>query len=277
MKMWSTNGKVYSIDVHRLEQSPRQKSINHICSGPYINEYPKIAGEYPNINHNEDNYQKIEDDYGKIIVPILNNATQQQNPNAFIFNQKEKELLLLFVATLAVRNPNYDIRDLVQELCSKCFGPIKQKIDNDLGNCVSNNFLEEMVEHAIKDYTLLNCPPMSCGGMAIRDILNFLQDKCIYILGSKEKAFCFSDNPVLINDKGLYCPLSPDIAITIHVRNYYGDGEKPNRLIWIHPHQVYELNSNYIHLNKCVKYLYAIKPHVLQGAKEAYYRHGNGI
>ena len=246
MRPWANNKKVITYDIeNRRILDP--KAIKGICYLPNLYEHKA----YP-INDLEEKLKEIEDEYYEKIRDQLPRIDIAENQGALVFTTDEKKALKSFVISLYIRNPNIwenggrqinkELYQIIYDFCNKNSQLALSNFTlyaDILIYLLSESFYERMSPEQRTEY--------------INELSKVRFDTRIYIITSN-KRFCFSDSPVVVTPRGLYCPLSPDYAVFIHPKQT-NTNWRPNRITQIHSKYVLELNAAYFK-SPCCHYLY---------------------
>ena len=249
------NKRVFQYQIHSNLQS-KQVSIDSICYEKNLYEFRNNGGEIVHKNLIEDCFAIFESEISKVLKSIESKSSIEDNFLTPCFlTTREKGLLIFFLATLILRNP--DVLNAAQETAKEFWG-------DNINDNISYNI---SLEYCLPIYK--NIDPQE------RNILNsalkLFENMTFQIVNSSKDCFFTSDNPVIIFSKNgfkevdeVFFPLSP--RNLLYMRSYkLTKMELRNRMVYVDNKQMKSLNS--LIISYCKRWLFSkreLTPHQIR-------------
>lgn len=185
LKQFSDNKKVlYQYDIVNNKSFSAPVSVESICFEKNLYEFKDNNGNIVEENLIEKWLSVYEGEFAKTFRNIQNKATHKDNFHTLCFlTREEKVLLVFFMATLILRNP--EILKTAQETALEVYG---NKIDaNSAWNIGLKSCLPIYEEFDITKNTVLN------------SVMHFFDNMSFQICAADSNMLFTSDNPIFIN------------------------------------------------------------------------------
>ena len=258
LKQFSYNKKIlYQYDVVNNKAFPNPVSVESICFKKNLYEFKDNNGDIIEENFMEKWLSVYEREFAKTFQSIRAKASYKDNFHTLSFlSTEEKALLVFFMATLILRNP--EILKAAQETALEVFGT---NIDTTSAwNIGLKSCLPIYEKFDITKNTVLN------------SVMRFFDNLSFQICVSDNEAFFTSDNPIFINGKNqpiiineIILPISERLALYMKPYERTKKGFK-NRLVQMDKNDIEYFNSATI--ANCKKWLYSKQPFTKEQIKQ---------
>ncbi len=250
LKQFSLDGeRIYQFDALSGKQTPVPVSTKSVCYQKHLYEFRDSLGDFAYRNLIENSFVAYEGEFAKIFRSILSKARIKANYHTLSFlSSKEKALLLFFLSTIIVRNP--DILQTAQETALEFFG-------------------DHITEVSARNLALQACLPIyktldANERNILNSVIHFFDDMSFQI-GITDKAVLWtSDNPVILFGNNQPAKLDEVVmSISPHMALYmkpYKNTRKEmyNRLTDLRPEDIRYVNSAIV--THCKRWIYSQTP-----------------
>lgn len=211
LKQFSPDGEnIYQYDVLSGEQKPSPVPTRSICYEKNLYEFKDSAGEIVYRNLIEKGLSIFEGEFANTFRSIQSKARHKENFNTSCFlTTKEKAMLIFFMATLTLRNP--DVLNIAQETADEI---LKIHLDaSEINKSMTRNIalqycLPIYKELDVKERNILNA------------VMGLFEDMSFGIGVTDKECIFTSDNPVVVFGENspvvfklVILPLSPCLVL----------------------------------------------------------------
>ena len=250
LKQFSSDGeRIYQYDVLSGKQTPVPVPTKSVCYQKHLYEFRDSSGAFAYRNLIEKSFGIYEGEFAKTFRSVISKSRIEANYHTLCFlSPKEKALLVFFLSTMIVRNP--DILQTAQETALEFFG-------------------DQITEISARNLALQTCLPIyKALDTEERNLLNplmwFFEDMSFQIGVADSEVFFTSDSPVILFGTNqpvkldeVIMPISPNIVLFMKPydntrRGFY------NRLTELRPEDIKYVNKAVV--THCKRWIYSQTP-----------------
>lgn len=250
LKQFSPNGdKIYQYDILSPDSSSTFVPTKSICYEKNLYEFKNDSGEIIHRNLIEKHFGTFETEFARVFRSIISKSKIEKNYQTCSFlDKKEKALLVFFMTTLIIRNP--EILLIAKDTALEFFG-------------------EQLTETNAKNLALDTCLPIykELDPNKRNILLSFMKlfEKMSYqIAVTTEERIWTSDNPVILHGKNqpnkleeVIFPINPNLVL--YMKPYERTNKDCyNRLTEMEPQDIDFVNGNITMNSK--RWIYTYSP-----------------
>lgn len=250
LKQFCSDGQhIYQFDVLSGQQTPAPVPTKSVCYQKHLYEFKDSSGEFAYRNLIEKSFSIYEGEFAKTFRSILSKARYEANYHTLSFlSSKEKALLVFFLSTMIVRNP--DLLQTAQETALEFFG-------------------DQITEISARNLALHTCLPIYKAldteeVNLLNPVMRLFDDMSFQIGVADKDAFWTSDNPVILYGTNqpvklniIVMPISPNIALYMKPYSHTRKGCY-NRLTELRPEDIKYVNRAIV--THCKRWIYSKTP-----------------